>query len=338
MIAATLGGAALIAATATDLLLTVLHPTRSGPLSQAAIRATWRVSLAAAARLRREAIVGYVAPVMMLAQLVSWILGLWLGFALVFAGYLDQLGYAPPGETSARGLPAALYLSGASLTTVGFGDLVAQTDALRLLTVAEAASGLAVFGAAIAYLLTVYPRASEIRVIAGQLAYVRDDRGAAELVVYGGLSRLQALQRDLIQLDESTQRFPILYYFHARDPTASLTTVFRAASLITMQLRFGIAVSALPSARWHGCVLDATLARVIDHFRRRFHAGGDGDWRPDVTEVDRKLGELRRAAAQVTGVQPEDEPDRDALASMLGRSHAFLAELERWHLYPYHPI
>ena len=63
----------------------------------------------------------------------------------------------------------------------------------------------------------------------------------------------------------------------------------------------------------------------------------DGRW-PKPPNPYRKLGEPRRAAAQVTGVQPEDEPDRDALASLLGRSHAFLTELERWHLYPYHPI
>ncbi|GAB90749.1 potassium channel family protein [Gordonia rhizosphera] len=340
VIAVIVGGVVLIALTATDLLLTVLHPTRSGPLSRTTMRTIWRVSLAAATRLHREVIVSYAAPTMMLAQLVGWVLGLWLGFALVYAGHPDQLGYASPDESVAQGLPDALYLSGASLTTVGFGDLVAQTDLLRLLTVAESAGGLAVFGAAIAYVLAVYPRASEIRVMAGELACVHNDHDAAELIVHGGVSRLQALQRDLIQLDESTQRFPILYYFHSRDPDASLTTAIHAASLISLQLRFGIALNTLPSARWHGCILDIALTRVIDHFRKRYHPGGDsdGDWSSDHPEVDRRLADLRRAASDVTGESAEDPPDRAALAGLLGRSHVFLSELERWHLYPHHPM
>lgn len=340
MIAATIGGAVIIAATAVDLVLTVLHPTRSGGLSRIAMTATWRAARAAAARLHREAIVGYAGPVMMLAQLAGWVLGLWLGFALIYAGHLDQLSYSPRLDAGGPGPLDALYLSGVALTTVGFGDLVAGSDALRLLSVAEAASGLAVFGAAIAYLLAVYPLVSEIRVTARQLACAQDHRGAVELVVHGGSSRLQALQRDLIRLDESTQRFPILYYFHAHDPTASLASAIRAASLITLQLRFGLPLRAAPHARWDGRVLDATLVQVIDHFRSRYHPHADAarDPWPTAEQIDRELRELREAAAQVTGMQVEDEPDRDALASLLGRSNGFLTELERRHLYPHQPV
>ncbi|MDY6808545.1 MAG: potassium channel family protein [Actinomycetota bacterium] len=333
-------GVVLIAVTTTDLLLTVLHPTRRGPLSQSTMKVIWRVSLTAAGRLHREAIVGFAAPTMMLAQLAGWVLGLWLGFGLVFAGYPDQLSSLPRGSTLVQALPEALYLSGASLTTVGFGDLVAENDVLQLLTVAEAGAGLAVFGAAIAYVLAVYPRVSEIRVMAGELACVRNDHEAAQLVANGGLSRLQALHHDLIQLDESTQRFPILYYFHTRDPEASLATAMHAASLITLQLRFATATEVLPTARWHGVLLDSAVTRVIEHFRHRYHPDGDSnsDWGPDDAEIDRRLRDLRRAATDVTGASAEDAPDRAALAGLLGRSHIFLTELERWHLYPHHPM
>lgn len=57
--------------------------------------ATWTGARAAAAQLRTRALVGCAGPLVMLAQRTSWILGLWIGFALIYAGHLDQLGYAP---------------------------------------------------------------------------------------------------------------------------------------------------------------------------------------------------------------------------------------------------
>ena len=49
-------------------------------------------------------------------------------------------------------------------------DLVAATDGLRLVTVLEAASGLAVITGAITYLLSVYPLVSQVRVAARSVA------------------------------------------------------------------------------------------------------------------------------------------------------------------------
>ncbi|WP_435271525.1 potassium channel family protein [Streptomyces sp. 1222.5] len=341
MIAATLAGIALIAVTGADLLITVLHPSRSGALSRVVIGATWRLARTVASWPRAHAVFGYVGPVMMLAQLVTWVVGLWVGFAVIYASHLDQIVSSPQLRTNGQGLLDAFYLSGVALTTVGFGDVVAGTAALRLVTVAEGATGLAVFGAGIAYLLAVYPLVSQIRVTARQLAAIGDYRGAAELIVHGGNSRLEALQRDLIQLDESTQRFPVLYYFHAEDPRASLTTAIRAASLVMMQLRFGLSTHVVPHARWHGRVLEATLTRVLDRFQQRYHHPASVDREERLlseADVNGRIGELRRAAAQVTGTTSGEEPDREAFSSLVVRSNTLLAELERRHLYPYQPL
>ncbi|MEO8092416.1 MAG: hypothetical protein ABI726_06885 [bacterium] len=62
-----------------------------------------------------------------------------------------------------------------------------------------------------------------------------------------------------------------------------------------MQLRFGLSSRAVPHARWHGDVLDATLARVIEHFQERFfHGRTDQECWPTEAEVDRRLAELER--------------------------------------------
>lgn len=341
MIWGIVAGASIIIVTGADLLLTVLHPTRRGVLSRIAMAATWRGARAVSSWSGTTVAISYAGPLMMVAQFATWVVGVWIGFALIYVGHLSQFG--PPAQIGAHDFFTALYLSGATLTTLGPGNLTATTEALRLVTVLEAASGLAVIGAAIAYLLAVYPLVSEIRITARELAPARDDCGAAELVFHGGPSRLEALQRELIGLDESTQRFPILYYFHADDPTASLAAAIRAASLVVMQLRFGLSAEALPHARWHGRVLEATLTRVIDHFRGRFYgaAGADREHLPSASDVDRRLRELRLAAAHVSGIEPSDAVDgrdREALARLLHRSDSFLAELEHRHFYPHEPL
>lgn len=335
MIAFTIGGVLIIVATGVDLALTMLHPTRSGYVSSIATRVTWRVMRFAARSLRRDAIAGYAAPVMLLAQLASWVLGLWAGFALIYMGSLDQLDYTLPGRDYSPGFVDALYFSGVALSTVGFGDIVARSDGMRLLSVTEAALGLVVFGAAISYLLTVYPLVSEIRTIARHLSSAQDHHGAAELVAHGGQSRLDTLERDLIRLDESTQRFPILYYFHAHDPTASLGSVVRATSLITTQLCWAIAPESAPYARWYGRVLEGTLTRVTEHLADHYHRHGSAAAHspPTPEQVDVELRAARAAATDVTGIEAEDQPDVDSFAEHLARSNRFMRELEQEHLY-----
>ena len=144
------------------------------------------------------------------------------------------------------------------------------------------------------------------------------------------------MRRDLIQLDESTQRFPALYYFHADDPSASLSALIRGATLVVMQLRYGISTKAVPHARWHGEVLDTTLESVIRHFESRFFSS-DADSGMDLTadEVDDRIREMRNAASEVTGEMADDVVDREGFVRLMSRSDSFLSELERHHLYPH---
>ena len=93
------------------------------------------------------------------------------------------------------GFVEALYLSEASLTTGGFGDVVAGSHVLRLVTILEAASGLAVIAAAIAYVTAVYPRVSLVRAAASWATDLEGDTelGAARLVCHGGRDKVARL-------------------------------------------------------------------------------------------------------------------------------------------------
>lgn len=103
---------------------------------------------------RRERLLGVYGPLSLLALLTLWLLGLLLGWALVWVAFADDLG-----ATTAAGavdVGSLVYYSGVVLLTIGFGDLTADGLAPRMLTLAEAASGLASIALVISYLPVLY--------------------------------------------------------------------------------------------------------------------------------------------------------------------------------------
>ncbi len=142
-----ISGALLVVATFVDAALTVLHPTRRGPLSWAAERAAFAVIRRMSVTLARPKMLTAAGPAAILAAVATWVLLGWLGFALMYLPFLDDLYYTSSVTYGVRDLADALYFSGTALTTVGFGDIVADRTSLRLVSILEAAFGFGVFTA-----------------------------------------------------------------------------------------------------------------------------------------------------------------------------------------------
>jgi hypothetical protein len=112
---------------------------------------TWRLWRGVGRRLKthREGFLSAYAPLTLLLLLAMWLVGLLVGWALVYTA----------GEASLKGdsgFGSLLYYSGTCLFTLGFGDILAQTAALRFAALAEAASGVATMALAISYLPVLY--------------------------------------------------------------------------------------------------------------------------------------------------------------------------------------
>ena len=122
-------------------MLTLLHPTARGPLSYAANRVTWSVTKTASRRLLRGQGLSYAGPLAVVTNVLAWAGAFWLGFALIYLPFIGSFSFAPATPFHGRGFAEALYMSGAALTTLGFGDVVPTSVVLRLVTIAEAASG-----------------------------------------------------------------------------------------------------------------------------------------------------------------------------------------------------
>ena len=326
-------GGVLVLLVAWDIVLTVLHPSARGPLSYLANRVSWAVVRDLLTRLRWRQRLTAAGPLAMLLNVLAWVGGLWLGFALIYLPFVGSLAYDAPG-IGAKGPLEALYLSAVALTTVGFGDVVAHTDALRLVTVLESASGLAAFTAAITYVISVYPLVSSIRGTALRLSDLEAERphGATRLLLESGKDELAQLHRALIETHENIRRFPVLYYFHAPTLAESVDTILRSSAVLYLVFRWGIKQGEVAAADAHASALRQALFRLIDDFESDYIGRRLRDLELpeplDEAAAYERLAVARAGVAEIeAGAAAREEAVSDEVQAFLARVETFLFRL-----------
>jgi len=222
----TAAGLVLLALILFDIYATVLHSSaRYGPVGESLNRSVWRLARAAAFRLpraRRHRLLNMVGPLLLPLLIVVYIVLLVLAFALVYYPHVPR-NFSFSDAHLEPGWVDAVYFSGITLTTVGYGDVVPRLASLRFLALFEAASGLVVISLAITYMLTVYSALERKRAVALSL-YHQAGEGAdvAGLIAhhfvegrfYGLRDALRTVTRDLQGLLESHIDHPVIHYFH----------------------------------------------------------------------------------------------------------------------------
>jgi hypothetical protein len=152
-----LGGLFAVGAVIADVVNTLIS-TRLGSgrwwPTEVLYRVSWPVWRSLGRRIadedRREVFLSMYAPLSLLTLLVMWVVGLVLGWTLVWWGLSDE--FAPHID----GFTEALYYSGVAFFSLGFGEILAAEENTRLLTVAEAFTGLGTIALVIGYLPALY--------------------------------------------------------------------------------------------------------------------------------------------------------------------------------------
>jgi hypothetical protein len=222
----TMLGTGLVLLVAYDVYATILHArARSGPIGESLNRIVWRSMRIVAFRLlrqRRHQLLNDVGPLLMPALIIIYLLLLVSGFALIYYPRMpEQFAVAP----EARSSPAvdALYFSGITLTTVGYGDIAPHTTLMRVVALVESASGFALISLAVTYLITVYSALERKRAVA--LSFYHQAEEGADVAgfiahhfvlgrFYGLEATLRLATRDIQGLLESHVEHPVIHYFH----------------------------------------------------------------------------------------------------------------------------
>ncbi|MGA8014988.1 MAG: hypothetical protein WCB85_03620 [Candidatus Dormiibacterota bacterium] len=227
---AILGGAVLVLLMLTDAIGTlIVTRARSGRWRPTRLwyQVTWRLTRGCAVRLpdrAGDAVLSVYPAASLLGLLVVWLVGLLLGWALVYWG----IGASAAGSNSWGTL---VYYAGTSLLTPSFGS--ARGTAARLLSLVEALTGLGTIALLISYLPALYGAYSrrEARLL------TLDDPAGGRLVparviavhsVGGNLELLYRFFADwegwTAEVLESHVSYPMLALFRSQHPGQSWIT------------------------------------------------------------------------------------------------------------------
>lgn len=228
-------GLALIAFVTRDAFRTVVHPEGRGTLSRVIQRALRRASAPVARRHGKPVTVA--APLGVMLTIGGWMAGAIAGWgALYWAALPDGITDTVEGSTAIGALDA-LYLSLTTVTTLGYGDLVATGDWLRLMAPLQALFGFALLSASISWVLSIQPALARLRSFAAHLSSIEDPPGDGDPPVEAlPAPTLAALLRGLAERVGTTEsdlgHFPTAYWFEPSQEHLSLAqTLPRAARL-----------------------------------------------------------------------------------------------------------
>ena len=233
-ILATVAGAGLLGLVAYDVYATILHSrAKGGPIGHNLNRRLWWLARKIAfrcSRPRRHAILNAVGPLLLPTLVATFIVCLMLGYALIYWPHMpDSFNVDEKAKTPSW--IEAIYFSGITLTTLGYGDIAPRSTAMRLVALSEASAGFAFISLAVTYLLTVTNALERKRTVALSF-YHQADQGAdaAGFLVhhfrrgeFQGLENIFATAaRDLQSLLESHVEHPVIHYFHPVEVHKSL--------------------------------------------------------------------------------------------------------------------
>jgi hypothetical protein len=244
-------GVFLISVGLVDVFFTVLHYDGFGFLSSriyGKLFETIRFATRPLPRKYRALGLSTAAPLMVPVTIIVWISLVALGYALVYYAGMDQKKFAF-GDGLQPSFQNAVYVSGVSISTLGFGDITPINFFYQALTVSEALIGFGILTLAITYVLGIYGVLQQLGVLsAGLYHQAQDTSDPLSILVphfpngqHRGLeTHLMSLHRGLVEIYEGIRRYPLVYYYHSRRAYRSLPYTFRMLGGMTGALRWGL--------------------------------------------------------------------------------------------------
>ncbi|MFP4416155.1 MAG: potassium channel family protein [Chitinivibrionales bacterium] len=218
-------------------------------------------------------------PLMIPATMLIWLGSVTIGFACIFYPYMHHPYFSLPAYVVNATFSDALFFSGISLTTVGYGDIVPQMAIFQFAAVMEGLIGFSIITLAISYVLNIYQVVQRMSVMAAELRhesgstqdtqnillmrFCRDETGSIE-------AYMRNLHRNLVAYYESLRHYPITYYFYSRRAYLSIPYVFHTIGGVLASLRWGLPFDHPGSANSSLLMLYAGYSEIIEMMQKQF--------------------------------------------------------------------
>jgi hypothetical protein len=285
----------------------------------------------------RENFLSVFGPLSILLLFACWMLGMTIGFAWLHWS-LDTALKTPDDET---GWGTYLYMSGTTIFTLGFGDVVPVGRVGRFLAVVEAGTGFGFMAVVIGYLPVLYQAFSRRETIISMLdARAGSPPSGGQLLLRAtGSHDVEAIRRFLQDLEqwsaevlESHLSFPVLVFYRSQHDNqswlAALTTALDACALLIASVK-GVAPyqAQLTFAMARHVAVDLAL---VFHIPPR--TDGSDRFPPETVA-------LLRAEFAKAGIPLNEEAAADKkLAELRAMYEPFLIAMGEWFLFSVPPL
>lgn len=269
-------GALVILLGLIEVFHTLLHPSGRGRFSRLCVVTVWRT-----VRSLGNKGASLAGPLAMVSVIVFWASLQAIGWALLYYPHIPQGFSYAPGLDPARYSNAAeaFYVSTVTLTTLGFGDVVATDPLIRFLMPFEALTGFALLTAAVSWFMQIYPALGRRRALAIRLSLLQNADYVTrmeELDPSAVTNTLESLVADLVQIRVDLTQTSESYYFWEANKELSLpASLSYAVDLANQATR-----SPRPTLQTGGALLhdalDSLAAFLKDEFKH------DGEMTQDV--------------------------------------------------------
>ncbi|HEX3152985.1 MAG TPA: hypothetical protein VHV32_00080 [Candidatus Angelobacter sp.] len=219
-------GLLLIAAALHDMFHTLFHPSGRGTMAEFVSYRTWRVWRGIfPARHQALSIAG---PLAFVFTVVTWVLLIVVGFALVYHHFLASRFVATQGLNiwEHQSFFDAINVSLGSMMTLSEG-LVTNSRWLGLAMELEAVMGFVLLTSSLTWVLSIYPVLEYRRSAAHRLSLLHNAQKSERVGLTSMPEReteqlVAALTVDFTKIRNDLAQFPITYYFHEVEARSSL--------------------------------------------------------------------------------------------------------------------
>lgn len=213
------------------------------------------------------------APLAMAAVIAAWASLAAIGWALLYLPHLPQGFVYESGVPQQGDFAEALYVSLVTLSTVGFGEIVAEHPLLRLVAAFQAVTGFSLLTATVTWILQTYPALNRRRALAHHLNLFREAAGPEGITSLNpghAAGLLESLARNVASVSIDFLSFHETYYFREVEPRGSLPATVAYAH----QLAAAAQGSDDAELRFAGRMLHAALDDLAEVLRGKFgHSG-----------------------------------------------------------------
>lgn len=199
----------------------------------------------------RRNILIHAGPLTLIMLVMLWLLILWAGWTLVFMGLENGIGNDQHQRPTLAGY---IYYAGFTLSTLGIGDLMPQTNAARVLTSVAAFNGLILVTLVISYSIPIVNGVINRRKLAFSLALL--GKNVTSLLIntwnhedFRQLEQsLHQVGPEIIHCAENQLAYPVLDYFYTLEAEFSLGLQIAMLDEALTVLIAGINETQLPSS------------------------------------------------------------------------------------------